>query len=156
MPNVLLHLPEANNIAPQVRYYATGYTADLFVRARIDGKRIDMIVAGEVSSSAPVSLLFYEMYDWVLHRWVFVAFDQLAQTAPGQETPIGHFIPNPQRFISPSKNAYIRLYLLVVGNSSISTGGLSNNATPLVGPTIRFDWIGITADPSVGGIFGIE
>jgi hypothetical protein len=139
---------EANSLAAKVKYLATGYTGDIMLRGTSTLRSENIVVSAEVQVSDP-SLLFIEMYDWNLNRWMFVGFNQLAPSAPGTEAVVTHTAIQANRFFhKTSGNMYVRCYVLIVGRPEL--GGSESSGPPTVGPFIRLDWVNLRPGWSIG------
>lgn len=140
---------EANFVASRVRYQATGYTADVMVRAKAPASQsggIGIQVIGEIMNPDPIAMVFFELYDWMAGKWMFVGVDTLPQSGPGGELAFAHDIGDGRRFINPNtKSTYLRAYVLASGPSTPGGGnpGPNGGQTGATGSTFRFDWLNV-------------
>ncbi|MEE9129430.1 MAG: S8 family serine peptidase [Phycisphaerales bacterium] len=149
-----------DNIDLGIVYLASGQITDLLVIAHSDVPNASsLVIVHEAQSSngfpdcdPPLSgsaLVFFEMYDWDINRWMFVAFDNLMSADPPDLDCLipAYPVPNGGRFIrSGDGRILLRIWTLSLGGNFGGFGGLQN--APYV---IRHDWINILLGGADGG-----
>ena len=149
-----------DNIDQGIVYLAFGQITDLLVIAHSDVPNpSSLVIVHEAHSSngfpgcdPPFSgsaLVFFEMYDWDINRWMFVAFDNLMSADPpdlGCDIP-AYPVENGGRFTrADDGRILLRIWTLSLGGNFGGFGGSQN--APYV---IRHDWINILIGGADGG-----
>lgn len=147
------------NIHLGIVYLATGQITDVMLTATANpnlGTVTSLAIAheGHVTNGSAVcppvfsvtGMVFYEMFDWVVDRWAFAAFDNMLAFDPGSaECPIPlNPVAAPARFVrAGDRRMLLRIWTLSLGGNFGGFGGAG--AAPYV---VRHDWINII----VGGL----
>ena len=151
-----------DNIDLGIVYLGSGQITDLLVIAHSDVQNASSLtIVHEAHSSdgfpdcdPPLSgsaLVFFEMYDWDMNRWTFVAFDNMMSSDPpdlGCDAIPAYVVQNGARFIrSDDGRILLRIWTLSLGGNFGGFGGTQN--APY---TIRHDWINILIGGGGGGV----
>ncbi|MHC4415851.1 MAG: S8 family serine peptidase [Planctomycetota bacterium] len=115
--------PNSSSAPTTPQYVAYGQITDLLVEAHADVPDVNaMLVSVESHVSGGTGLMFVEMYDWQIKRWIFAGFTLLGLADPPDQDPpqpIPAFpIGEAARFVRPSDDrVLIRIWTLSVGGS---------------------------------------
>lgn len=151
-----------DNIDLGIVYGAAGQITDLLISANSDVANVNsmtIVHEAHVTNGSPLTdcppplsgtgLVFFEMYDWGLNRWSFVAFDNMFVVDPPQlDCPIPAYpVDSPTRFVRGGDGRILlRIWTLSLGGNFAGFGGSSNQ--PYV---VRHDWINIQVGGGGGG-----
>lgn len=122
------HRPNFPGPPGEVRYYGTGQTTDIMVTAVPNTPSDNMALRHVFNSPGPIGLMFLEMYDWVLNRWMFIGIQSFAAGGGVVDGTFG--VPAPDRFINPhNSHMLIRAYGIAPGQTAVGMGASTEDGT---------------------------
>lgn len=144
--------PSVPGPGSQVNYYATAQTADLLVSAHSDVHEPNSLsVSVEVASPPTTALLFTEVYDWDLKKWVNIGFDTLG--GGGGDVVLQHQAPNASHYTRDSDwKVLIRVYAMGLG---VTTQPGHNNNTDAGAFIMQYDLVNLAVFQGFGQGGGI-